>query len=213
MTASMNWVEVSIETADHGRLQAFWRRGTRGAVLLAHGRVFDAESFRPYGEVLAADGYTVMRINFRGYHDSTSGRSGPGAQHEDVLAGARWLETTTGQRVVGLGASMGGGAVFRAAVQDADQFAAIVGWSPVPISADEARALHLPKLVVWSTEEPMAGALAFYYEQLADPKRQHLFKGDAHAQKIWAGPRRAALTQIVAGFLTEVLPAGVSKPG
>lgn len=200
-----DWQAVSVETQDGGRVEAYWHSGDRGAVLLAHGRVYDAQSFEEYGNLLAQAGYGVMRLNFRGYHGSVPGGEGPGALYQDVLGCAGWVRDQGIDKVVALGASMGGGAVFRAAAHTPEVFRGLVGWSPVPIERELAQSLELPKLVLWSAEEAMAAALSFYYEDLAHPKERQVLPGAGHAQQIWNSPHRELLIDRTGRFLEAIL--------
>jgi alpha-beta hydrolase superfamily lysophospholipase len=206
------WQEVQIDTADQGSVQGFWRRGARAAVLLVHGRIYDAESFRAFGEELLGAGYAVLRINLRGYHASRAGADGGAAYDQDVAASAAWLTGTAGQPVIGLGASLGGQAVFGAAARNPAAFAGVVGWSPVPISHDQIWRLQMPKLLLWSADEPMAGALSLYYDQLPEPKRRQVFAGNAHAQRLWEGAHRTTLVSEVLSFLDDIPMAGSETP-
>ncbi len=201
------WVALHIPTHDGGQVQAFWLPGAQAPFLLAHGRAFDADSFQEFGRVAHEAGHGVLRINFRGYRGSTAGSRGPDARDEDVLAAGSWLRQHTGQSAIALGASMGGGAVFRAASRERHLFARLVGWSPVPIPAELAATLTMPKLVVWSAEEAMAPALQTYAEQLAEPKTLHVFPGSAHAQNLWGGPHQSVLTELVLAFARST-PSG-----
>jgi pimeloyl-ACP methyl ester carboxylesterase len=200
----VEWREVHVGTVDAGSIQAFWCPGERAGVLLVHGRAYDADSFRDFGEYLAKAGHTVMRINLRGYHASRPGSAGPAAYELDVAACGTWLARVGGRPVVGLGASLGGQAVFRAATQNPGVLSAVIGWSPVPMTNEEALLLTTSKLLVWSADEPMADELAFYMQHLAEPKRQRVFAGDAHGQGLWNGPHRAALGREVLSFLDHV---------
>ncbi|MDA8200591.1 MAG: alpha/beta fold hydrolase [Thermaerobacter sp.] len=197
------WEELRITARDGGQIQAFWRAGGKTPFLLAHGRAFDAESFRQFGDLAHEAGHGVLRINFRGYHASTAGSAGPDARDDDVLAAASWLRQHTGHPTIALGASMGGGAVFRAATREPDLFGRLIGWSPVPIPAELVPALTMPKLVVWSADEAMAPALQTYAHELPEPKTLHVFTGNAHAQNLWSGPHQSALTQLVLAFAAD----------
>ena len=79
-------------------------------MLLAHGAVFDKESWDELAQAFSAAGYQALAIGFRGYGKSTAGRSG-NALYQDVLAGIRYLHSAGSEQVSVIGASMGGGAV------------------------------------------------------------------------------------------------------
>ncbi len=82
--------EVAFTTADGGEIHGHLYGDGGHAVVLAHGMVFDKESWRPLAERLAAEGLMVLAIDFRGY-----GRSQPGSEESrlelDVLAAIRYL--------------------------------------------------------------------------------------------------------------------------
>jgi alpha-beta hydrolase superfamily lysophospholipase len=200
-----DWHEVHLDTDDGGVVEAYWHRGQKGSVLLAHGRIYDAESFRAYGDHLADAGYGVLRINFRTYHGSSLGALGPDARYEDVLGAAHWIRAETGAPLVALGASMGGEAVFNAASREPTAFAALVGWSPMPLPAAAARSLRTPKLVVWSQTEGAAGLVAEFFSNLGEPKEHHVFPGEAHAQQLLQGPHAEELVRRVDAFLGRFL--------
>lgn len=199
------WQVVTVQTGDDGQIQAYWHASGPRTVLLAHGRVYDAGSFVEYGNVLAENGFGVLRLNFRGYRGSLAGIEGLDARHLDVLGAARWAKARGAEKIVALGASMGGGAVFRAAAEAPELFDGLVGWSPVPIQRAWAQVLPVPKLVLWSAEEAMAAALTFYFQELADPKEQEVLPGSGHAQQIWDGPYRDLLVRRTSRFMEAVL--------
>ena len=109
--------EVSFATADGGRVFAnLYGRGDH-AVVLAHGAVFDKESWQPFAKVLADNGLTALAIDFRGYGKSVAG-SRAKALKEDILAAIRYLREGGSQTVSVVGGSMGGTAAARAAMDD-----------------------------------------------------------------------------------------------
>ena len=67
--------EISYPTSDGGEIFAnLYGQGSH-AVLLAHGAVFDKESWDPLARRLSAAGLQVLAIDFRGYGKSTSGEN------------------------------------------------------------------------------------------------------------------------------------------
>ena len=81
---------VTYSTADGGTIHAELYGEGPHAVLLAHGGVFNKESWEPLARQLEAAGYRVLAIDFRGYGDSTAGSAGD-ALEQDVLGGVRYL--------------------------------------------------------------------------------------------------------------------------
>ena len=70
-------VEVTFSTADQGTVYALLAgKGTHG-VVLAHGAIFNKESWGNLSKVLVAKGLRTLALDFRGY-----GKSEPGSKRE-----------------------------------------------------------------------------------------------------------------------------------
>src|SRR5258708_32130190 len=110
---------VSFPTADGGVVSAdLYGAGERG-VVLAHGGRFNKGSWEKQAQALAAAGFRVLTIDFRGYGQSRGpGQSDPmnAPLQLDVLAAVRYLRKTGAKTVSVVGASMGGGAAGDASI-------------------------------------------------------------------------------------------------
>src|SRR3954447_16210936 len=110
---------VSFSTQDGGVIFAdLYGTGAR-AVVLAHGGQFNKESWASQAQTLAAAGFQVLAIDFRGYGKS----HGPGDSDPmdaplqlDVLAAVRYLHDHGAKTVSVVGGSMGGGAAGDASI-------------------------------------------------------------------------------------------------
>lgn len=194
--------EVSFATADGGRVFAnLYDRGDR-AVVLAHGAVFDKESWQPFAQVLADNGLTVLAIDFRGYGKSVAG-SQTKALKEDILAAIRYLREAGSQTVSVLGASMGGTAAARAAMETAPgEIDRLILLAPAPLEkAGLLEATHI--LFVVSKGERLRPAVEQSFAKAPDPKRLEILEGDSHAQHIFKTEQGARLTQILLADLTD----------
>ena len=114
-------LDVRLRAADGTALAAsylFGPSGRCGAVVLAHG--FAASRTKPaYVRLVEAlsERVHVLTLDLRGHGDS-AGRSTLGdREHLDVAAAAGWLRAWGQDRIVLVGASMGGTAVLHAASQ------------------------------------------------------------------------------------------------
>ncbi len=193
--------EVSFPTADGGTVYAHLHGSGPRGVVLAHGAVFNKESWQPLAEELAANGYYVLAIDFRGYGESVAG-SDPRALYRDVLAGVRYLTREHGVEVDVIGGSMGGGAAAGAAgMSDPGEIRRLILLSGVPISNPE-RMQAESILFIASEGEPMVQRVRDQYDRAADPKRLELLPGDAHAQHIFATDQAAELTALILEFLS-----------
>ena len=110
---------VSFPTEDGGLVYAdVYGEGDRD-VVPAHGGQFNKESWEKQARTLAAAGFRVLAIDFRGYGKSRGpGDSDPieAPLHLDVLAAVRYLRQMGAKTVSIVGGSMGGGAAGDAAI-------------------------------------------------------------------------------------------------
>jgi len=197
--------EVSFATADSGTVHANrYGAGTRG-VVLAHGAVFDKESWAGLADSLARRGFVVLAIDFRGYGRSVAGTKERGLD-EDVLAAVRYLHAHGATSVSVVGASMGGGASGRAATEASPgEIDRLVLLSPVSIP-DPARMHAASVLYIASRDERMAPGIREQYERAPEPRRLVLLEGSAHAQNIFATDQGPNLTRILLEALEAPAP-------
>jgi len=133
---------IELSGVDHGS-------GSVG-VLLAHMLGSDQEAWTPLIPALLAQGFHVLTFNFRG-HGVSGGTRDPSTAAVDVEAAVAKFKQLGVQRILVVGASMGGtGALF--AAKD-ETFAAIVSISaPAQIGSLDAqkavRFLHAPMLFI-----------------------------------------------------------------
>ena len=176
--------EVEYSTADGGNIVANLYGDGAHAVLLAHGAIFDKESWQALAERLSAEGLTVLAIDFRGYGRSRAGSDGRGAMHEDVIAGVRFLAERGASEVSVLGASMGGGAVGEAAANlDDGEIAHLILLAAV--SAPDPERMTGTKLFVVSEGDSFRRSVEEQFRRAAEPKRIEVLPGNAHAQHIF----------------------------
>jgi pimeloyl-ACP methyl ester carboxylesterase len=194
-------VEVTFDTADGGRVVADVYGKGSDAVVLAHGAAFNKGSWASQARALAARGHKVLAINFRGYGESKAGRE-ENARYQDVLAAVRYLRAQGAGSVSVVGASMGGGASARAAVEAAaGEIDRLLLLSPVSIPNPEA--MHAGRLLyIASRDEPMAAGISAQFARAPEPKRIEWLDGSGHAQNIFPTPHGPTLTSLLLEFLT-----------
>lgn len=200
--SAQGFEEISYPTSDGGLVYGNLYGGGQHAVLLAHGAVFDKESWDGLAQDLLAEGHQVLAIDFRGYGKSKAGRSG-NALYQDVLAGIRYLHDEGSERVSVIGASMGGGAVAQAAVVvepgELDKLILLAG---VPISTPER--MQGNKLFIVSRGDSLRNAVESQYERAGEPKELTVLAGSAHAQHIFRSRKSGEeLTAIIVAWLAE----------
>lgn len=190
---------VSFKTADDGTVHALlYGRGER-AVVLAHGAVFNKESWERLAKRLAARGFLVLALDFRGYGRSVAG-SNSAALHEDILSAVRYLRDKGSTEIAVVGASMGGNAAARAAIEAREgEIAKLILLSPAPFRQPEK--LKGDLLFIASKEEPLAEKIRTTYGKAPTPKRLELIEGRAHAQHIFKTDQSERLSVVIEEFL------------
>lgn len=193
--------ETTFETADEGRIFGnLYGRGDHG-IVLAHGAVFNKESWGPLARALSEKGFKVLAFDFRGYGKSVAG-SREQALYEDVLAAVRYLRQEGVKRVSVIGGSMGGGASALAAVKaEEGEIDQLILLSPVPIRTPEL--MKGSKLFVASKGEGLMPEVKAQYEKAPERKKLVLLDGDAHAQHIFKTDQSERLTNTIIEFLSS----------
>ena len=199
--AAVQVQEVSFETADGGEVFGNLYGKGEHAVVLAHGAVFNKESWDPFAKTLAEKGYWVLAIDFRGYGKSRAGDKGR-ALDEDVLAAIRYLHRNDANRVSVIGASMGGGAAAIAATEAREgEIDRLILLSGVPIENPER--MQGRKLFIASRGEGLMPQVQEQYERAPEPKKLILLDGEAHAQHIFKTDQAQKLAATILDFLSD----------
>jgi pimeloyl-ACP methyl ester carboxylesterase len=199
---------VQFPTQDGGLIYAdLYGDGQRG-ILLAHGGRFNKESWSDQARQLAAAGFHVLAINFRGYGDS----QGPGQTnifaaplHLDVLAGVQYLRDNGAKTVAVVGGSMGGGAAAQASVSAPGQIDRLVLLGSTPDVPAEK--LRVPKLYIMSRDDtsgdgPRLPGLRAHFEKAPEPKQLIILDGSAHAQFIFGTEHAERVMREILRFLS-----------
>lgn len=199
---------VTFPTADGGLIHADVYGAGNRAVVLAHGGRWNKESWAPQARELAAAGFRVLALDFRGYGQSTGpGQADPlsAPLHLDVLAAVRHLRAAGAASVAVVGASMGGSAAADASAQAPGEIDRLVllgsqaGQEPAKlagrklflIAANDTTASGTPRLV----------RIREQYEQAPPPKHLVVLDGTAHAQALFATDQGPRVMQEIVAFL------------
>ncbi len=193
--------EVSFATADGGTVFANEYGSGDRAVVLAHGMMFDKESWDPQARALAGAGLRVLAIDFRGYGKSKGPGEDKSALYQDVLAAMRYLRESGAKSVSLVGGSMGGGAVGRAAVEakpgEIDRVVLLAG---VPI--DEPERMQGRKLFIVSRGDGLHDRVVDQFKRAPEPKRLQELEGDAHAQHLFKTDQGEKTLGLIREWLT-----------
>jgi len=200
---------VSFPTEDGGLVYAdVYGEGNRG-VVLAHGGRFNKESWEKQARTLAAAGFHVVAIDFRGYGQS----GGPGQAdplsaplYWDVLAAVRYLRKTGAKTMSVVGGSMGGGAAADASLAAPGEIdrlvllAASTNGSPDKL---KGRKLFIIARDDANGDGPRLPKVRASYEKTEGPKKLVIVDGSAHAQFLFATDQAERVTREILDFLLE----------
>ena len=200
---------VSFPTADGGVVSAdLYGAGERG-VVLAHGGRFKKGSWEKQAQALAAAGFRVLAIDFRGYGQSRGpGDSDPMSAplHLDVLAAVRYLRKSGAKKVSVVGASMGGGAAGDASIlSEPGEIDRLVFLGAAPNGPAEK--LKAASLFIVARDDASEDGLRLpgiraQYEKAPQPKELIILDGSAHAQFLFQTDQADRVMREILRFLS-----------
>jgi len=177
-------------------------------VILAHGGRFDKESWKTQANELAAAGFLVLAIRFRGdglNPDGSPGSFGSDANNAaDVLAAAAYLRHSGAETVYAVGGSFGGDAVGNADASSPGAFERIVilassgGETPEKLTG---RKLFIVARDDASADGPRLPEISSHYARVPQPKTLIVLDGSAHAQFLFATDQGPRLMKEILSFL------------
>lgn len=187
---------VTYPTDDGGTIGADLYEGGAHGVLLAHGKIFDKDTWRDLPAELVNAGFTALTPNFRGYGNSTGPETDDGMAR-DVAAGVAYLRENGAETVSVIGASMGAVASARAVSGGLTQdLANLILLSP-RIGGEPEKLVAGHVLFVVSEGEDCLQLVSDIHAAAPGEKSLKVFDGDAHAQFIFKGPHEAELTGLI----------------
>lgn len=202
---------VALATADSGLIYAdLYGEGKRG-VVLAHGGRFNKESWAQQARALAAVGFRVLALDFRGYGESRGPRQDDRLSaplHLDVLAAVRYLRKAGATTVSVIGGSMGGGAAANASIAaETGEIDQLVLLSAMAI--DHPEQMKGRKLFITAASDTTASGkprlikIREQFEKAPEPKELVILEGYAHAQALFQTEQGKRLMQEILRFLTK----------
>jgi len=185
---------VSLTTEDDVTLSATLFGQGKLAVILAHQGTegTDQKSWQPFAQTLAEKGFAALTLDFRGRGQS-QGYLQASQLIKDLNAAIQFLRGRGYQRIVCMGASMGGTACLRAAL-DHDLVGLVVIASqmssgpPTSTEPDELSRLTLPKLYVCAENDRYSSVIPQMkqmFELSPEPKQLKFFPGTVHGTELF----------------------------
>jgi pimeloyl-ACP methyl ester carboxylesterase len=201
---------VSFPTQDGGTIYAdLYGKGDRG-VVLAHGGRFNKESWEKQARTLAAAGFCVLAIDFRGYGQSRGpGDSNPlsAPLHLDVLAAVRNLRKGGAKTVAVVGGSMGGSAAGDASMESWPgeiNRLVLLGSAPNgPAEKLKAATLFIVARDDANEAGPRLPGIRAQYEKAPEPKELIVLDGSAHAQYLFETNQGERVMHEILRFLSS----------
>ena len=199
--------DVTFRTSDGFTLEGrLFGHGAK-AVILAHMFESDQSSWSGFASDLSDDGYAVLTFNFRGYGKS-QGSKDIASMHRDVSGAIKFMsETHDADRIVLIGASMGGTASLIAA----DNAELSVATLSAPVSfkgldaGDHLAGIGGPKLFIAADGDSDASKSAReLFRRAGDPQAGlELLIGDAHGTALLDSDQSDKVVQLLKSFIAK----------
>ena len=207
---------VSFAAADGVELTGTLYGAGATAVVLSNMGDNDPASWDAFAPLLADRSYMVLTYKYR-YPTNASRFDSGMANHtlDDLRAAIAFVGSAGAQRLVLVGASLGGMATAKAAAIE-KPVAMIVMAAPVDlveydyrVTPDELRSVEAPKLFIASEGDrtvPFAETKRMF-ELANDPKEFHSYPGAAHGVQLFKTEHGDDLMQRLVAFITANAPA------
>jgi dienelactone hydrolase len=200
---------VSFPTEDGGEVYADVYGGGDRGIVLAHGGPFNKESWEKQARTLAAGGFRVLALDFRGYGKSRGpGQSAPMSAplHLDVLAAVRYLRKTGAKSVSVVGGSMGGGAAGDASIAsrpgEIDRVVFLGSAPNGPADKLKSSSLFIVARDDANSDGPRLPGIRAQYEKAPEPKELIILDGSAHAQFLFQTDQGDRVMREIVRFLS-----------
>jgi dienelactone hydrolase len=200
---------VSFPTEDGGEVYADVYGGCDRGIVLAHGGPFNKESWEKQARTLAAGGFRVLALDFRGYGKSRGpGQSDPMSAplQFDVLAAVRYLRKTGAKSVSVVGGSMGGAAAGDASIAsrpgEIDRVVFLGSAPNGPADKLKSSSLFIVAHDDANSDGPRLPGIRAQYEKAPEPKELIILDGSAHAQFLFQTDQGDRVMREIVRFLS-----------
>jgi pimeloyl-ACP methyl ester carboxylesterase len=205
---------VTFSAADVTLTGTLYGGGTT-AIILSNMGDNDPSTWEAFAPKLAARGYTVLTYTFR-YPSNTSKFDSGMANHtvDDLRAAIAFVHEQGAQKLVLMGASLGGMATAKAAAVEKPTAIVILS-APVDllefefqVAKSELEAITAPKLFIGSEDDKTVpfDETRQMFDLAPDPKELHTYPGAAHGVQLFATDHSDDLEQRLIAFITSNAP-------
>jgi dienelactone hydrolase len=209
--APVTGAPVSFTTEDNLTIKGRLFGSGETAVVFAHAFPDDQRAWWGFAGEVAAQGYAALTFDFRGYGE-TGGNKDIALIDRDLAAAVRYLRERGYQRVILVGASMGGTAALKVAARDEfEGLAAGVVAVSAPgsfrglVAGDDVSHIKVPMLFVASEGDGSAvDSLESLYEKASGSKQQQIYPGNAHGTGLLQSEHAAEFKALLFDFFQKV---------
>lgn len=200
--------EVGFRTEDGFRLQGEVFGEGPDVVILSHMRPADQSSWFDFAESLTEHGYRALTFNFRGY-GSSEGAKVLDVIDRDVRGAIRFSRDQGAERVILIGASMGGTASMVAAasepVDGVVTLSAPDRLGPLDAAAAAGSVDAGTLFIVAQEDEPYVGQAESLFKAAAEPSDIKIVPGSDHGTDLLGGSQGKSVKGAIRDFLEEAL--------
>lgn len=208
-TLSSGFEKISLITEDSVTLSGRLFGDGEIAVILTHMGASNAtqDSWFDFATTIAGMGFTALTLDFRGIGQS-EGNLVQSHLIYDVRAAIEFLQSKGYDRIVCMGASMGGTTCLKAAVETELEGLVVIA-SPMSIGAPTSvppkdfALLTMPKLFVCAEDDGynLARSAKVMYNTAPEPKDLKIFPGTAHGTDLFYTPSGNEFRKLLIDFL------------
>lgn len=201
--------EISFTTTDGVALYGILYGQGEVALVLAPSYPGGTEGWRPFAESMASQGYRVFTFDFRGQGQS-EGTSSPVDASTDLAAAITVMRENIAERVVVMGAGLGG----MAAIQSVPQSEGVIGlvvlsssrtFEGLEITDADLSALNIPSLWLGTRNDMTQNVEDMYNVAGGTDKQLWIYEGSSlHGTFMFEGADRPNLEQRLLEFVTHV---------
>lgn len=201
--------EISFTTTDGVALYGILYGQGQVALVLAPSYPGGLEGWRPFAEKISSQGYRALTFDFRGQGKSEGTRSSADAA-TDLAAAITVMRENIAERIVVLGAGLGGMAAIQAVPQNEGVIGMAVLSSPrsfdgLEITDADLAALNIPSLWLGTRNDMTQNVEDMYNVAGGTDKQLWIYEGSSlHGTFMFDGADRPDLEQRLSDFIAHV---------
>jgi alpha/beta superfamily hydrolase len=173
------------------------------AVILAPMWTTTRSVWMSFARHIAQLGFTALAFDFPGAGGST-GDASFSKTATDVAALVDFLNEQGYERIVCMGASVGGGACYEGALLRPDIAGLVIVSSPFNVEGEEAAVLTMPKLFISGDEPDVTLKMKETLQLIPEPKEMVLYKVTAHGTDIFHSDSGDEFRDLLVDFLVNL---------